>query len=306
MSGLEQTAQEYLAIRRAMGFRLDRHARILTDLVEHLVSVGQQTITTAVALEWAMQPAGYPQEWSTRLSVARVFARHVRAIDGVSEVPPADLLPRCRRRLAPYLYSEEQIAAVMAATASIHFPQRGATYRTLIGVLAVTGVRIGEAIALDDTDVDLEAGCLTVRAGKWNAARELPLHASTITALAEYRALRERYWPVPKVPAFFLSMRGTRVHASHFGEAFHDLCLQAGVIGRPGERRPRVHDIRHSFADATLVDWYRDELDIAAWLPRLSAYLGHSAPSSTYWYLQATPELLALAAGRLDALEARP
>jgi integrase/recombinase XerD len=305
MSSLPQTAREYLAIRRAMGFTLERHGRILTDLVDHLVSTGQETITTRSTLEWATRPAGHPQEWAVRLSVARVFARYLRAIDGISEVPPADLLPSCRRRQAPYLYSEQQIAAVMARTASIHFPQRAATYRTLIGLLAVTGLRIGEAIALDDEDVNLDVGCLTVRAGKWNAARELPMHASTVAALAEYRALRQRHWPAPKVPAFFLSMRGTRVHPGHFRETFHDLRIAAGVTGRPGSRRPRVHDIRHSFAVATLVDWYRDGLDVGPRLPRLSAYLGHSAPAATYWYLQATPELLALAAGRLEALEAR-
>lgn len=188
--GLRQTAEEYLAIRRAMGFKLNRHARILRDFVECLAAGGQETITTSAALEWAMRPAGHPQEWAARLSVARVFARHLRAIDGTSEVPAADLLPSCRRREAPYLYSEEQIAAVMAVTASIHFPQRAATYRALIGLLAVTGMRIGEAIALDETDVDLDVGFLTLHGGKWNAARELPLHATTIAALNEYRALR--------------------------------------------------------------------------------------------------------------------
>lgn len=303
--GLRQTAEEYLAIRRAMGFKLNRHARILRDFVECLAAGGQETITTSAALEWAMRPAGHPQEWAARLSVARVFARHLRAIDGTSEVPAADLLPSCRRREAPYLYSEEQIAAVMAVTASIHFPQRAATYRALIGLLAVTGMRIGEAIALDETDVDLDVGFLTLHGGKWNAARELPLHATTIAALNEYRAMRNRYWPSPKAPAFFLSMRGTRVHPGHFRETFHDLCTQAGVTTRPGGRQPRIHDIRHSFAVATLVDWYRDGVDVAARLPRLSAYLGHSAPSATYWYLQATPELLALAAERLEGLEGR-
>lgn len=305
MSELRQTAEEYLAIRRAMGFKLNRHARILRDFVEYLAAGGQETITTSAALEWAMRPVGHPQECAARLSVARVFARHLRAIDGTSEIPPADLLPSFRRREAPYLYSEEQIAAVMAATASIHFPQRAATYRALIGLLAVTGMRIGEAIALDDTDADLDVGCLTLQGGKWNASRELPLHASTITALSEYRAVRNRYWPSPKAPALFLSMRGTRVHPGHFRETFHDLCMQAGVTARPGDRQPRIHDIRHSFAVATLVDWYRGDVDVAARLPRLSAYLGHSAPSATYWYLQATPELLALAAKRLEGLEGR-
>jgi integrase/recombinase XerD len=306
MTDLTQTAEEYLAVRRAMGFKLDRHARILIDLVGYLESSGQDTITTRASLEWATRPAGHRRS-GQRACQSRACSPDISARStAAGEIPPADLLPRARRRQAPYLYSEEEIAAVMAGTAGIYFPQRAATYRTLIGLLAVTGLRIGEAIALDRDDVDLAAGCLTVRAGKWNAARELPLHESTVIALAGYRDLRDRYWPRPKVSAFFLSMRGTRVHPGHFRDTFNDLCRQAGVIGRPGGRRPRIHDIRHSFAVATLVDWYREEADVASRLPRLSSYLGRSAPAATYWYLQATPELLALAAERLEAAEDQP
>jgi integrase/recombinase XerD len=194
---------------------------------------------------------------------------------------------------------------LLAATATIYFPARGATYRTLIGLLAVTGMRIGEAIALDQGDVDLAAGCVTVRAGKFNAARELPLHDSALSALDEYRALRDRCWPAPKAPAFFLSMRGTRLLQGHVRETFRDLRRHAGISVAPGARQPRVHDLRHRFAVATIVDWYRADVDVAARLPRLSSYLGHSAPEATYYYLQATPELLALAAERLERLEAR-
>jgi integrase/recombinase XerD len=158
MSALREASEEYLALRRAMGFKLHRHDRMLAELVADLESARQPAITTRAVLEWATKQAGHPQEWAARLSVARGFARYLRALDGISEVPPTDLLPSCRRRLAPYLYSEQEIAAVMAATAGIYFPQRAATYRTLIGLLAVTGMRIGEAIALDCDDVDLTRG----------------------------------------------------------------------------------------------------------------------------------------------------
>ncbi len=305
MSPLRKACDEYLALRRAMGFKLDRPGRMLPDLVAHLESAGQATITTRAALEWAMRPAGHPQECAARLSVARGFARHLRALDGISEVPPTDLLPSCRRRLAPHLYSDEDIAALLAATATIHFPFRAATHRTLIGLLAVTGMRIGEAIGLDQGDVDLAAGCVTVRAGKWGAARELPLHDSTIRALDEYRQLRDGRWPQPKVPAFFVSMRGSRLLSGHVREAFRELRRHAGLTALPGGRAPRIHDLRHSFAVATLIDWYRADADVAARLPRLSSYLGHAAPEATYYYLQATPDLLALAAERLERLEAR-
>jgi len=305
MSALRQACEDYLALRRATGFKLTRHGRMLPDLVAYLEAAGLATITTSAALEWAMLPAGHPQEWASRLSVARGFARYLKTLDETCEVPLADLLPSHRRRLAPHLYSGEEIAALMTATEAIYFPQRGATYRTLIGLLAVTGMRIGEAIALNRDDVDLTAGLVTVRAGKFNAARELPLHDSTVRALDEYRMLRDRCWPTPKAPAFLLSMRGTRLLQSHVRETFRDLRRHAGISVGPGARQPRVHDLRDSFAVATIVDWYRADVDVAARLPRLSSYLGHSAPEATYYYLQATPELLALAAERLERLEAR-
>jgi integrase/recombinase XerD len=194
----------------------------------------------------------------------------------------------------------------MAATATIYSPFRAATHRTLIGLLAVTGMRIGEAIALDDLDVDLTTGVITVRTGKWNAARELPLHATTIRALEDYRRLRDDRRPRPKSPAFLVSMRGTRLLSGHVREAFRELRHHAGLTAAPGEsRQPRIHDVRHSFAVATLVDWYRAGVDVTARLPRLSSYLGHSAPEATYYYLQATPDLLLLAAERLERIEGR-
>jgi integrase/recombinase XerD len=303
MSALRKACDEYLALRRAMGFKLERPGRLLPDLVAHLEAAGQATITTRAALEWATQPAGHPQECAARLSIARGFARYLRALDDISEVPPPDLLPSCHRRRAPYLYCDEDIAALMAATATIHSPFRAATHRTLIGLLAVSGMRIGEAIALEDGDVDLTTGCVTVRAGKWGAARELPLHDTTLDALDEYRQLRDQRWPRPKSRAFFVSMRGTRLLSGHVREAFRDLREHAGLTPMPGGRSPRIHDLRHSFAVATLTDWYRADVDVAARLPRLSSYLGHAAPEATYYYLQAAPDLLALAAERLQHIE---
>jgi integrase len=305
VSALRQACEDYLALRRATGFKLTRHGRMLPDLVAYLEAAGLATITTSATLEWATLPGGHPQEWASRLSVARGFARYLSTLDSAAEVPPTDLLPSRRRRLAPHVYTDQQIVALMTATEAIHFPQRGATYRTLIGLLAVTGMRIGEAIALDRDDVDFEAGVVRVREGKFNAARELPLHDSTVSALDEFRSLRDRCWPAPKAPAFFLSMRGTRLLPSHVRETFRDLRKRADVSAEPGARQPRVHDLRHRFAVATIIDWYRSDVDIAACLPRLSSYLGHSAPAATYYYLQATPELLMLAAERLERLEAR-
>jgi integrase len=300
MSSLHDAADGYLALRRALGFKLTRHARLLPALVEHLQAAGQTTVTTALAVEWAARPAGRLHECTARLQVARGFARYLRTLDGIAEVPPTRLLAPCPSRRIPYLYTEQQIASLLDATSILRPAFRAATYRTLLGLLAVTGMRVGEAIALDRPDVDLHAGSVTVRAGKFGAARQLPLHATTVEALADYDQLRGQRRPRPGSPAFFVSTKGTRLHHGNVHRAFQDLLATAGIRATVGGRRPRIHDLRHTFAVNTLVDWYRADGNVAAKIPRLSDYLGHAAPAGTYWYLQATPELLAFAARRLE------
>jgi integrase/recombinase XerD len=301
MSTLDQACDDYLALRRALGFKLSRHGRLLPDLIAYLDAAGETTVSTRLALEWATQPAGHPQEWAVRLSIARGFARYLQTLDGRAEVPPADLLPRCRRRPTPYLYSDAEIVALMAATEKLRFPLTRATYRTLIGLLAVSGIRVGEAIGLDRSDVDLAAGCVTVHGGKPGAGRELPLHDSTLRALQQYRSVRDQRWPHPTSPAFFLSTAGTRLFYANVYKTFRGLLAEAGL--RPlagGDGGPRIHSLRHTFAVKTLSDSYRAGLEVPALMPKLSSYLGHAAPAGSYWYLQATPELLQLAAGRLE------
>lgn len=304
MISLRQACDDYLALRRALGFKLKRHGRLLPDLVCYLDVAGETSVTTRLALEWATQPAGHPQEWAVRLSIARGFARYLRTLDGRAEVPPADLLPRCRRRPRPYLYSDAEIAALLTATDGLRFPLTRATYRTLIGLLAVSGMRVGEAIGLDHSDVDLGAGCVTVRGGKFGASRELPLHHSTLRALEGYRSVRNQRCPHPTSRAFFLSTAGTRLFYANVYKTFRGLLAEAGL--RPlagGAGGPRIHSMRHTFAVRTLSDGYRADLDVPALMPKLSGYLGHAAPACSYWYLQATPELLGLAAERLERAE---
>jgi integrase/recombinase XerD len=296
-----QACDDYLALRRALGFKLKRHGRLLPDLIAYLGAAGETTVLTPLALEWATQPAGHPQEWAVRLSIARGFARYLQTLDGRAEVPPADLLPRCRRRPTPFLYSDAEIAALMVATETLGLPLTRATYRTLIGLLAVSGIHVGEAIGLDRSDVDLAAGCVTVRGGKPGASRELPLHDSTLRALEQYCGVRDQRWPRPTSPAFFLSAAGTRLFYANVYKTFRGLLAEAGLrqlVG--GDGGPRIHSLRHTFAVRTLSDWYRAGLDVRALMPRLSSYLGHAAPAWSYWYLQATPELLQLAAERLE------
>jgi len=195
----------------------------------------------------------------------------------------------------------EGTAALIAAAARLRFPLRTATYQTLIGLLAVAGMRVGEAIRLDRPDADLHAGVLTIRQSKFGKSRLIPLHPSTTGALTRYAALRDEHHPRPAAPALFLSTAGTRLLHSNVGTTFSKLTAQAGLARRSAACRPRIHDVRHSFAVATVLGWYRDGADVAAMMPRLSTYLGHTDPKHTYWYLSAAPELMALAGDRLHA-----
>jgi len=309
MSELRDALDGYLALRRGMGFKLERPGQLLADFVSFAERAGAPTVTTELALAWATAPAGAdPGWWRGRLAAIRPFARYLSALIPGTEVPPAGVLPGpVSRRAAPYLYSLAEITALMTAAAAIRTPLRAATYQTLTGLLAVTGMRAGEAIRLDQPDVDLRTGLLTIRQSKFGKSRQLPLHATTVAALAGYVALRDRQHPRPATPAFFVSLTGTRLIYKNVHYTFHRLTQAAGLAPRSPRCRPRIHDLRHSFAVAALLGWHQDGGDIAARLPLLSAWLGHADPASTYWYLTGTPELLALAGQRLeDHLRERP
>jgi integrase/recombinase XerD len=300
MSGLAQAVSDYLSLRRALGFKLARHARLLPDLVEHLESAGVTTLTTGLTLEWATALEGKPDEWAIRLSIARGFAAYLQALDPATEVPPAYLLPRKRHRADPYLYTDAEITALMAAAGTLRFPLRRATYGTLIGLLATTGARIGELIALDRDDLDRSQRHLVVRNAKFGDSRLLPLHETTLDALGFYAELRDRHWPRPKSSAFFVSTAGTRLAYGNVATTWRYLVRTAGLRPRSGRCRPRIHDLRHRMVVVSLLDWYRSGVDVAARLPALSTYLGHTCPAFTYWYVSSAPELLGLAASRVD------
>jgi integrase len=301
MTDLHAAAGEYLAIRRALGFKLRGHDRLLDDFIAFLADAGASTITNAAAAAWATRPAGLqPVRYAQRLSIVRGFAGYLHALDAAVEVPPADLLPYRRHRPMPYLYSQADIDALITAAGLLRPPLRAATYRGVFGLLAVTGMRVGEVIALDDADVDLHAGVLTINEAKFGKHRRLPMHPSTVAALRGYTAVREQPCARPRASSFFVSTRGTPLiyHCVH--TAFAQLLTRAGITAPAGTSAPTIHGLRHSFAVATLRDWYRAGVDVTAKLPILSAYLGHAHPASTYWYLSAAPDLLALAAQRLE------
>jgi integrase len=305
MSQLRAALDDYLRIRRALGFKLERAGRLLPQFVVHLEQAGAVTVTTELALAWAKQPPdGHPAWWAERMGLVRGFARHLRAFDPATQVPPADLLPRPARRATPYLYSDTDVGALMKATRALRSPLRRATYETLVALLAVTGMRVGEAIRLDRDDLDWTNGLLTVRHSKFGKSRQVPLHPSTVEALTSYARLRDQFCPQPTAQSFFVSISGAQLIYQNVHWTFLQLVRRAGLQRRSATCRPRPHDLRHTFAVRTLLDWYRAGLDVEARLPLLSTYLGHFEPSNTYWYLSAAPELMALASQRLEhALE---
>ena len=252
-----QRAGDYLRIRRALGYKLERAEKLLPQYLDYLDDRGEWLVTIENALAWATLPAGDSNWWAFRMSVVRGFATYLHALDPAHEVPPEDLLPRHARRMTPYLYSDQEIWALMAATSSLRSPLRQATYRTLIGLLSVTGMRVGEAIRLDNDDVDLRHGVLTVRDTKFGKTRELPLHPSTVSALRAYLRLRDRHQPTQVSDAMLISPAGTRLIYCNVSHTFVQLVDRAGLRPRSARCRPTLHDLRHSFAVRTLLDWYR-------------------------------------------------
>ena len=304
MTDLGSALHDYLAIRRQLGFELKTSGRLLENYVDFMERAGASAITSDLAVAWARLPKNASSHrWHQRLGMVRGFARYLSTIDPDTQVPPADLLPARAARVAPYIYSPAEILGLIDAARGLTPPLRAATFETLIGLLAVSGLRSGEALGLDRGDVDLDQGALHVRAAKQNKQREVPLHDSTTLALRDYGRRRDRHLPHPDTGAFFVSDRGPQLTSSAFHATFATLIRRTGLEGRGERARPRPHDLRHTFAVRTLLDWYRAGVDVDAQLALLSTSLGHVDPASTYWYLQAVPELLDQARERLEQTE---
>jgi integrase len=306
MTALDDRLAGYLAVRRALGYKLARTEKLLAQFIAWLRVRGEQAITTDLALEWATLPPATGSNWhAQRLSVVRAFAAHLHALDPAHEIVPQELLPQRPNRAVPYLYTDSEVLALIDAASVIPTPHRAATMRALIALLAVTGMRIGEAIGLDRGDIDHAHDTLTVREGKFGKSRELAVDPSTTGALRAYLRRRDRPVPTEPTPAVFTSAAGTRLSYCNVHLAFKRIVTRAGLQSRSSLCRPRPHDLRHTFAVNTLLEAYRngDSEHIQTRLALLCTYLGHVNPGSTYWYLQAAPELLALAAGRLEIAE---
>jgi integrase/recombinase XerD len=301
MTALREVLADYVSMRRAFGYKLHAHEGMLGLFVAFLEQAGASTVTTELAFRWAADTSGSENRKAVRLSMVRGFAAYLSTIDPATEIPPTGILIARKHYAIPYLYSDREIRRLLAEAAKLVPERRAMLHGTVIGLLAVTGMRVSEALGLDCEDVEFDAGVLTIRNSKFGKSRQVPLHPSTVRALARYERHREELRPRPMTPSFFVSAQGKRVDPGRIEKVFRDLCRQTGLQSTRGSSNPRVHDVRHTFALRTLLDWQRAGIDVQSRLLWLSTYLGHSDPSDTYRYLTATPELLALAADRLQA-----
>jgi len=303
MISLRREVQDYLTMRRSLGFKLCDMGRNLRQFVSFMEQQGASVITTDLALRWARQPQDVqPAQWAARLSFVRTFARYWSATDPQTEIPPLALLPHRYKRTAPYIYSSDEIQHLLKAARNLPPPTglRAWTYHCLFGLMAVTGLRISEAIGLDRHDVDLKQGLLTVRLTKFSKSRLVPLHPSTVKRLKSYVRRRVDLYPRPPTSRFFLSNQGTPLTDCMVRRTFVKLSHQIGLRKTSDRFGPRLHDLRHRFAVTTLLDGYRTGVDVEQRLAVLSTYLGHVHVTDTYWYLSAIPELLALTKDRLE------
>jgi len=307
MSTLRDAVEEYVTVRRGLGTQLRLPAAALRRFVDFLEHERADFVTTELALRWAQEPSGcQPATWADRLGMVRRFAAWRSAADPRTQVPPRGLLPHRRRRSIPYIYSDQEIEQLLAETTRLPSSTglRALTYATFFGLLAVTGLRPGEALALDLADVDLIGSVLAIRKTKFGKSRFVPVHESTRGALVHYAKHRDHLCPKRLTNAFFVSERGTRLYqeiAAHtFAKVSRAIGLRAPVAGRRKGRGPRLQDLRHRFATRKLIDWYRAGFDVEREMPKLATYLGHVHVRHTYWYIEAVPELLQLATERLS------
>ena len=308
MSKLRETSEQYLQLRRELGYKLRGPGRLLRNFVAFAERESVDHVTTNLALRWAQQPpSAQPATWAARLGVVRRFTVWLSASDRRTEVPPAGLLPGRFRRQRPYIYSDAEIQNLVRAAGRLPSTTglKGRTLSTIFGLLAVTGMRVSEALALDREDVDLKEGVLRVRRTKFGKSRLVAVHESTCQILADFARQRDRVVQRPATAAFFLSEKRGRVTEwtarYNFAKVSREVGLRGPTTNCRHGRGPRLHDMRHRFAVCTLLGWYRAGIDVEREIPKLATYLGHVHVNETYWYIEGVPELLELATRRLES-----
>ena len=314
MTPLRRSVDDYLALRQQLGVTLHEAGRVLRAFATYAQHEGVDCVTTALVLRWASQLRQVsPATLNGRVQMIRRFAQWRQLTDARTEIPAVDLLPGRYRRRPPRLYREDDIPRLLQAARQLPSVKglRGRTYATLFGLLAVTGLRSSEVVALDDADIDHREATLRIRRTKFGKSRLVPLHASTVEVLTAYQASRNRVIRQRPDNALFVSELGVRITQAAAEYTFARVSAQIGLrppfrAHRLGRGFPRLHDLRHRFAIRTLVDGYRTGRPVDPLLPVLATYLGHVHVHDTYWYLEAVPELLQLATERLvDAGQAK-
>jgi integrase/recombinase XerD len=305
MNELKAAVQQYLEIRRSLGFKLREEGVLLPQFVEFMEREGSSFITVDLALKWAMQAQNAtPAYWAVRLRMVRIFASYHSATDPRTQIPSHYLLPYRYHRKKPHIYSDDEVMRLLKTAAQLSSPKglRASTYGTLFGLLAVTGMRISEVVALNHQDVDLAKGILTIRHSKFGKSRLVPIHSSVQCNLKTYAALKNSIIPSPQTRSFFISEAGNRLTKWIVERTFVKLSRQIGLRGQLHSHGPRLHDFRHTFAVKTLLRWYQSGDHVEQRIPHLATYLGHRHVNDTYWYLSAVPQLMKLVADRLDSI----
>jgi site-specific recombinase XerD len=297
---MSSRVQDYLSRRRALGYKLYREGRQLLNFARYADRVRHPgPLSTALALRWATLPRAVERAYhARRLNIVRVFARHQTVLEPATQVPPRHLLGPDFRRKTPHLFTLQQLHQLLQRTNALSGPLQPLTYRTLLGLLSCTGLRISEALALATQDVDLVQGVLTVRFSKFEHSRQLPLHPSALAPLRRYA--RRRADLFPQAQTFFVSSQGERLHYGAVNRVFAG--LSRDMVPANGRRHVRLHDLRHTFACRVLLRWQRSRRGAAGRVVVLSRYLGHVEVRDTYWYLTAVPELLQQATARFGPL----
>ena len=305
MNTLREALQEYVDLRRGLGYKMHDEGLLLPRFVSFMEEHCAEHISVRLAVEWAQGAPVQPAEWARRLCFVRGFARHRSATDSRTEIPPIGLLPHRSTRARPHMYTEDEIRRLLDAALELPVawpstPLRPWVFHGLIGLLSVTGMRLSEALNLKLGDVDLKQAVLTIRGAKFGQWRLVPIHPSTSAILADYIDRRAKFFRHPASTYLFVSRRGTRLDGGHVHRTFYTLSRATGLCAVGSSKGPRLHDFRHRFAVQTLIRWYQTSKEPGREMPLLSTYLGHVCISGTYWYLSANPELMAQAMARLE------